>query len=220
MMTLKANEIKRLNVLLKLPRVNVISLGKPAWKKFLDDLYFAVFGEGRIAGNNYFHTAATRDRVRAALEGLHGHLQTLIKPTWFPATPNDLLPDFLLAAQEMYIIPDKEGFYVRYATKDFPTMVYQALGYLLEKSKIKKEDILVCANDGCKSLFIPLRKPHKGKQSFCSQECGNLIAARKWRRNKAEELRVKEKERSRRRYEKKVHLKHPTAPVGRHPRKH
>lgn len=227
MMTLRAHDLRRLNVILRLPWVDVATLNDGQWGTFLDDLYFAVFGErGRVeklkraveAGfdQDIFHIAATRAGVRAAQEGLRAQLPVLQR-----VKGGDPAPYFVLSEQRLYVAAGKDGFASRYLCKDCPTMIYSTLAYLLERSGVTQRDILTCSNDRCGAFFVPLRKPHAGQRSFCSQKCGSLIAAREYRRRRAGELPGKERERSRKRYEERVQRRFPARKIkiSRRPRK-
>ena len=196
MITLRANDIRRLNVILRLPSVKVDALDEAGWNRLLDDLYFSVFGEKtRVFRQDAFHWGVTKPGVRAAQEGLRAQLPTLRR-----LKLKDPAPEFKLSAQTLYIAAGNDGFLSKYLCDDCPTMVYSTLAYLLERSKVRQRDIRTCANDRCETVFIPLRRPHKRQKSYCSQKCGGLIAARKYRRNHATELRAKETDRKHQRY--------------------
>ena len=225
MITKRAHDIRRLNILLRLPVVNVAALNNDAWNLLLDDLYFAVFGErGRRErlkkavesgfDSDLFHNAMDRAGLRDAQEGLRARLPILQRHK-----AKDSIPPFELSRQWMYIAAGKEGFESRYASGDCPTTIYSTLAYLLERSKVTQRDILNCANPRCEAFFVSLRKPHARQRSFCSQRCGSLIAARNYRSKKGKMLKAKEKERSRRRYEEKVHAVLPGTKIARHRRK-
>jgi len=106
-----------------------------------------------------------------------------------------------LAKSKSYLFLDeREGFFARYETTDFPTVAYRALLFLLGSLKLRPANFLTCAYEKCARVFVPLRKPHaKVEKHFCSQRCGNLVSAREWRKTKAEELKAKERERNKRR---------------------
>lgn len=226
MITRRADDIRRLNAILRLPGINVGALGADKWNALLDDLYFAVFGEKdrreRLekavkAGfdQDVFHSAANQGGVRAAQEGLRAQLPILQR-----VKGEDSAPHFILSEQRLYVAAGKDGFASRYLCDDCPTMVYSTLAYLLERSKVIQRDILTCANERCGAFFVPLRKPHAGKKrAFCSQRCGNLITAREYRKRKADELRPKERRRSRKRYGDRIQKQLPKAKIDRRPRK-
>ena len=215
MITLRENDIRRLNHILQLAGANVDALADSEWNGLLDDLYFAVFGEkGRVFRQDMFHFAATRAGVKATQQGLRAQL-----PILQHLKGEDPAPRFKLSAQTLYLATAKGGFTCRYLCEDCPTMIYSTLAYLLERSKVTQTEILSCANPRCEAFFVPLRKPHAGQRSFCSQRCRNLFAARAYRMKQAGQLREKEGERSRRRYDEKVHARLPGAKIARHPRK-
>jgi hypothetical protein len=223
MITLRADTLRRLNVILGLgsPIVDIPSPGTDAWNILLDDLFFAVFGQKkRIPAEDVFHQSATREGVRAAQEGLRGQLPALqrAKQQRGPLL-HESVPSFELSKQTLYLLVDQEGFFGRYVTLDFPTLVYNTLNYLLGRTGIKPSDLLTCANEKCRKLFVPLRKPHKGKKSFCKQKCGNLISAREYRKKRAKQLRKKERLRNQNRYDKKIHEKFPGATIHRRKRR-
>ncbi len=218
MITRRADDMRRLNAILKLTGagLDVAALNDTQWNALLDDLYFAVFGEkGRVFRQDTFHWAATRAGVRAAQEGLRMQLPVLQRHK-----REDPAPEFMLSAQRLYVAAGKDGFASKYLCDDCPTMFYSTLAYLLERSRIAQRNILTCANERCGAFFVPLRKPHRRhKRGFCSQRCGSLIAAREYRKKKADELRPKERRRSHKRYEDRIQKQLPKAKIDRRPRK-
>jgi hypothetical protein len=114
--------------------------------------------------------------------------------------PEHPAPWFPLSEQRLYIMLDDDGFYHRYlphrershdgsgSNRDFATMVYSMLAYLLERTKVKPQDILTCANPQCGVCFVPLRRPHAGQRSFCSMKCGALVASQNYRRRHKADL--------------------------------
>ncbi len=213
MMTLREKDLRRLNVLLRLPGRQVDGLSEAEWNALLDDLYFAVLGEtGRVFKDDAFHSAARPELVRVAQEGLHAQLPVLQR-----IKGKDPAPSFKLKAQTLYIGASEEGFASMYLCDDGVTMIYSTLAYLLERSKVTQRDILSCANPRCEAFFVPLRKPHAGQRNFCSQRCGSLNAARDYRSKKGKMLKAKEKERSRKRYQARIEKGLPGARIKRGP---
>ena len=207
MITKRANDIRRLNEILRLPGVNLGALNDDAWNALLDGIYFAVFGQrGRRErlkkavesgfDSDLFHNTMDRAGLRDAQVGLQVRLPILRRHK-----AKDSIPPFELKGQWMYIAAGKEGFEIAYASGDCPTTIYSTLVALLLRSKVTQRDILNCANPRCGAFFVSLRKPHAGQRNFCSQRCGSLIAARDYRSKKGKMLKAKEKERSRKRYE-------------------
>ena len=211
----RANDIRRLNVILKLPAIDVEALNEDKWNAFLDDLYFAVFGEkDRVVKENVFHSALTKKGVRAAQEGLRAQLPVLQRHRG-----EDLAPRFELSKQSLYIAYGRDGFVSKFSSTDCPTMIYTMLAYLLEKSKITQSDILTCANYRCEAHFVPLRKPHEGKRSFCSSQCANLVSAGDYRERNKDKLQPKERGRSQERHENRIRELHPKAKIRKRVRK-
>jgi hypothetical protein len=109
------------------------------------------------------------------------------------------LCDFAKSTAYLFL-DEREGFFIRYVTIDFPTLVYRALLLLLASLKLRPVNFLTCARTECARVFVPLRKPHaKSKKHFCSQRCGNLVSAREWRTKEAKQLKAKERQRNKRR---------------------
>ncbi|MDA2911409.1 CGNR zinc finger domain-containing protein [Nitrospiraceae bacterium AH_259_D15_M11_P09] len=221
----RAHDLQRLNILLRLAKVDVESLDENRWNALLDELYLAVFGVGGrsvklnkaiMAGfdQDAFHTAMTREGVRAAQEGLRATLPILQR-----MKGQDPAPSFQLKPQRLFLAHGENGFAVAFLCLDGPTMIYTTLAHVLERSGVRQSEIRTCANERCGASHVPLRTPHAGRPSFCSQRCGNLLAARAYRMKRARQLRKKERERSRRRYEEKVHAVLPGTKIARHRRK-
>jgi hypothetical protein len=207
MLTRKAEDIKRLNSLLGLPKADIDSLTSDRWNRLLDDLWFGIFGKGqRVYQEDVFHQAASRDGVRAAQEGLRGQLYQLQHAAaQHGAIKLERYPSFELAKQTIYLIVDDEGFFPRYVSTDFPTMVYQMLYFLIDKLKLKPSDFLTCDYEKCARVFVPLRRPHsKAGKHFCSQRCGNIVSARESRANRTAEMKERENERSHGVYKRRV----------------
>ena len=209
----QAEYIRRLNVLLKLPRIDLRTVTDAGLQTILDDFYWAIFGtKNRRRDDDTFHAATTpaRPAIARAQDGLSRELTSLRHDT----EPLELE----LAPQTLCIAANDQGFSPRYVSKDFPTMVYSMLAYLLERSHVGRSDLLTCANVRCLTVFVPVRRRSETAKTFCSPKCANLIAARHYRERKAEELKLSERERNHEKYVKRVHKKHPNAPIGRRPR--
>lgn len=93
-----------------------------------------------------------------------------------------------------------------------------ALGFHLVGAKISQANIRICPE--CKSLFLIKRRPRKDRVFHCAIRCARLAATRRYRKKRKEELTLKEKQRSRRRYVERQQRKYgPKVKVGRNPRK-
>ena len=92
----------------------------------------------------------------------------------------------------------------RYVVTDCQTAVVIAFRDLVERAQITSEHFLVCANSKCGKTFVPLRKPAKGRGAYCCIQHGRQAAVWGYRIRQAEKLKAKERERSKRRYRKKV----------------
>jgi hypothetical protein len=206
MLTRNADQIRRLNVLLGLAKVDLEEITPIKWNALLDDLYWAILASKRriYDQTKVFHRAAHRDGVRAAQEGIRGQLYQLQHAT--PQKGPILLenyPSFELAKQTVYLFVGDNGFFPRYVSIDFPTMAYQMLYFLVDKLKLKPSDFLTCGY--CTRVFVPLRKPHGAStRHFCSQRCGNIVSARESRGGSTEEMKAHENERSHRVYKKRI----------------
>lgn len=191
--------IKRLNVLLGLACIDPWRLTDDAWNKLRDHLYWALYGDpkgGRFPG---ITEEATREAVKAAQEVIRREI-TALK---FAESPR---AEFHLKNQTVWLVNTAGGeFDTVFDSRDLQTMIYSMLIRLLEVSDVTRSDILICNRKTCGKFFIPLRKPSKGMKSFCAPKCANIVAAREYRKRKAEELRPKEAKRSRGRYVDKVH---------------
>jgi len=206
MLTRNADLIRRLNILLGLSRVVDLDEIAPAeWDDLLDDLYWAIRASKKRVDDkknpDVFHGAATPLGVRAAQEGLRGQLYQLrhAEPMRVPLLLENY-PSFELAKQTVYLLADKDGFFIRYVSNDFPTMAYGTICLLIERLKLGPSDFLTCGYEKCQRVFVPLRKPHAAtRRHFCSQKCGNLVSAREFRDAKKEQLKATEKKRNKRR---------------------
>jgi predicted RNA-binding Zn ribbon-like protein len=94
---------------------------------------------------------------------------------------------------------------------DLKTEVLLELANILAVSGVAINQIRRCPNADCNRLFLLRMKPRTDRNFYCSPRCSGLAATRKYRREKAEELRAKD----RGRYEKKQKQKFPGARVGR-----
>jgi len=77
-----------------------------------------------------------------------------------------------------------------------------AVGTHLVQSGIIGSQIRICPT--CHRIFLSRRKPRADKKSHCSVRCSQLVATHRYRKKNKKGLRLKEKQRSRRRYEEKV----------------
>lgn len=211
MINSQAEPIRRLNVLLKLASrgTDLALLNNGAWSKLLDELYWAILAEKqRTLRDDVFHHAATRLGVKTAQEGLRGQL-SLLQQAQLQKGPLLLenVPSFELTKQTLYLLVDEKGFFPRYVSTDFPTMTYSMLYFLIDRLELKPSDLLTCANEKCRTVFVPVRKRSDDDRAFCSPKCANLIAALEYRRRKGEQLKARERERSSKRYDERVHNK-------------
>ncbi len=207
----RANLIRRVNIILGLATRDIRMLREDAREELLNDLYWALFAvKERKRKDSPFHRTTTDEAIKTVQDDLRREL---------PLIQRGKPAQFELSKQTLNFLQDQDGVFFKSSDTDFPTMVYETLRYLLTHIGLKGTDLLACANEKCRAIFVPLRRPHKNVKSFCSQKCGNLIAAREYRKKKAEEIREKERERSHKQYEKRVHKKYPGASVGRRHRK-
>lgn len=208
MLTRNVELIKRLNILLELPKVDIHELGEAGWSALLDDLHWAILGDKRHQWReDVFHQAATPDAIRAAQDGLRGQFQQLRHPKVDIGGPLRLddYPSFNLNRQTVYLLAHKDGFVPRYVSTDFPTMAYQSAIFLIDRLGLHAKDFLRCDYEKCGRVFVPLRKPHAGaKQHFCSGKCGRIVSARASRLSKQDRAKAAERERSHRNYKKRV----------------
>jgi hypothetical protein len=204
--------IKRLNILLRFANpkktdLRIINNGE--FYKLVDDLYLAVIGLEPTPNamlHSEFVELATRPAVTKAQEGL--------KSAFEVDFDKEGKVTFQLAPQELQIFYDDDfGYYLRYWSKDFSTVIHHSLGWVAYQSEIKRVDLRVCPNDKCEVSFYPLRKPRKGARSFCSQQCRTRVAAMEYRQENADELKEKERSRSEKRYAAKIAAKFPKAKV-------
>lgn len=199
MINTQAESIRRLNVLLKLPQIDLALLNNGDFETLLDNLYWAILGrKERKREKDVFHAAAQRPGIKEAQETLRGHLASLRYGT------GKEVVELELAKQTLLIVADDKGFAHSYISRDFPTMVYGMLSFLLERAQVKRSDLLTCANEKCRTVFVPLRSRASSDRAFCSPKCANLIAAKEYRKRRAGELKVKERKRSKARYRRKV----------------
>ncbi len=98
-----------------------------------------------------------------------------------------------------------------------------ALGMHLVGSGITGEQIRSCPQ--CQRLFLLKRKPRKDRTFYCSSKCAVNTATKRYReklkKEKAEEIKLKDRRRSRRRYETKIRAKpgHSKSKIAKKPRK-
>lgn len=93
-----------------------------------------------------------------------------------------------------------------------------ALGFHLVGARITQANIRICPE--CRSLFLIKRRPRKDRAFHCSLRCSRNAATQRYREKKKGELRLTEKQRSRRRYVERQQRKYgPKVKVGRKPRK-
>jgi len=199
---------RRLNVLLRLPgRTLPKEANVKAWNALLQEFYFALYGEkGPVPKDKAFRVVASAAGVRTAQEELYNVL-----PLLKHHPPHGQAPRLTVSAQTLFIHLDSEGrfFCKRYPVdfdneRAFLTLVCEALGDLLVRAQVTRRDLLECANPDCRSLFVPLRRPHVGARSFCSRRCANLVAVKEYRQKHKKVLQEKEAQRGRKRYEKKT----------------
>lgn len=222
MITLRAEDLRRLNVILRLPSIDLDRTSKEKkWDVLLEDLCFSVFGVKRVPPQDAFYVAARPEGIRIAQDVLRTFLPFLQRVP----DPKEPLPWLSLCEQRLYIAPRKDGFSTGYipevsgGDRRFATLIYSTLAHLLERSRVHPRDILTCANPQCGACFVPLRRPHAGQKNFCSSRCANLISAREYRQRKADELRAKDRRRNPARYDKKVRKETPGGHPKRRPRK-
>jgi hypothetical protein len=188
---------RRLTALLRFARVDLGLLDNGALEKLKGEIYFAVMGEVSPPEDQVFRPifddSATREALSEAQRGLSRALQRLLvtSTTAGPLTQFERAR-FKLAGQELSIGFVKGAFVVRSHTDHFPSQVYKAFTDILKACGLKPGDFRTCSH--CETLFIPLRTPHKGMPTYCSQRCAGIVAARMFRKRQAE-ARLKKKRR-------------------------
>ena len=224
----KTSMLARLNKLLGFAGDDLSLLNNGRWQDKLDEVYFAIYAakRNRALFLSNFNRIATRESVREAQIGLKKALgdfqrrktSTPRSRTFLTGGPETIHLD--LAKQQLWFRENSDGpIESWHTTEHFPTMVYEALAEASCCRKFKWSDIRKCADDNCDNLFVPLRKPHKGKPAYCSSKCGNRVAALRYRRGKSEEFKVAERERSHSGYKKRVKIRARPTRVERNPRK-
>jgi hypothetical protein len=198
--------IRRLNILLKLPGVNVFPLNEREWNALLDDLYFAVYGRtGREFKQDTFHFAMTKQGIDRAQSVLRDRLPLLMRKM----EGTDSAIQLELEKQWVLIATGPNGKYHRaYASADGPTLIYSTLTNCLIDLQLTCRNLLTCANPACQAVFVPLRKPHAGKPSYCGTRCAQLIAQQNYRKRNTTKLRSSERKRNTKRYVDKMHRQH------------
>lgn len=231
----KAALIARLNAFLGFVYTdNLANLTNGAWEEMLDRLYSAMYGTKRDRANRLlrFNRITVRElggvtKAQATLfQTLGNPAYDLGQRTWLTAPPpsfaagNDEMA-FELAESKLTIrLLEGRGFEALMGSEDFPTTVYTAFFNLLQQTGLKsRSDFYNCANEKCRRLFVPLRKPHKGKPAYCSPKCTNRVATIAYRQRRGEALKAEERERSHNKYKKRQQQKFPGVKVERKPRK-
>jgi len=198
----RKTQIQMLNILLKLPGLDVFPLDERGWNALLDKLYFAVYGEtGREFKQDTFHFAMTRAGIARAQGVLRDLLPQLVRPM----KGTDPSIKLELEKQWLLIATDQDGrYHRRYAAADGPTLITLSIMERVLDLRLTCRDFLRCSNPTCGAMFIPRRKPHAGRPPFCGKLCAGKIAAQNFRRKHKKKLRKVEQKRSRKRYEDKV----------------
>jgi len=112
-----------------------------------------------------------------------------------------------------YVADVKEGYQVT-TESSFRLAFFE---YLV-RSGILGSQLRYCPK--CERIFLLKRKPRPDKEFYCSLRCSRLAATHAYRKRKAEELKVKERERSHRRHVAKQRRQFgPNVKVERRPRK-
>jgi hypothetical protein len=112
--------------------------------------------------------------------------------------------EFALAPHTVYIAWDAKQFAHRYRYDDGPSMLYAVFVRLLDRSSIRPTDFRVCSAPGRQTVYVPLRKPHKGQPLFCDPRHAKTNASKKYRQGKQEQLRQAEQTRNRHRHRKRI----------------
>ncbi len=210
-------QIQRLNILLHLPNVDVVTLDERGWNALLDKLYFAVHGQrGREFRQDTFHFAMTKSGIVQAQAVLRDRLPLLVRQMG----RNDPSIQLELGKHWVLIATDPDGkYHRRYASADGPTLILLTLMECLFDRVMNCRDFRICANSECAAFHVPLRKPHAGKPSYCGKLCSGKIAARRFRKENKAKLRKTELKRNRKRYDEKLAKQLPGAKIRRRVRK-
>lgn len=180
--------LQRINFIFRAAFTDLRELENGEWEKLLDDLHFAIFIEPRNrTDKNHVFNRVTKKRsvVWDALDTLQKKLQA---DHDVPAGEPSLTFQLEKQTLEIHYANDQWGgiFVTKFRTDDFATMLFMALGHVLNASMVTRDDFRRCANPTCSiEVFIPLRKPRPKAPAYCSNRCARIVAARNYRRNKA-----------------------------------
>jgi len=166
----------RLNTLLRFGQTDPWLLTNGKRDELVDDLYFAIYGIKRDPHHEHgadFAKSTTREGLKRAYEGLKEHLVCGDKEHHLEIGPQTLW---------IRVNPNSQEYYYQFDNNDLRDRVFVTYADALFMAELKEGDIVKCAN--CRTQFVPLRKPKKGKPSYCSKRCANVIASRNFRANK------------------------------------
>ena len=106
----------------------------------------------------------------------------------------------------MMIRPVSDGYIFEVSPNQWEDKLYSALGHHLQLSRIAPGQIRICPE--CDRIFLRRKKPPVGVKPHCSHKCAQQAATRRYRNKKKDEINVKERQRSHRRYVKKLQKSH------------
>lgn len=185
MSPIQRQRIRKLNILLAIPTEK-----SPNWTQLRKNLVYAV--DDRKTVTSVHRATMTPKIMYSAMETLQSAVRDFrtIGKTTFALEAHNL---------SMYAAPGRP-LLSRYDDPNYENAIIHAFHDLVEKLEIRADQFLNCAGFGCGRAFVPLRKPTGGKQAYCSILCARRVAVWNYRRRKREELKEKERIRSKRRY--------------------
>jgi hypothetical protein len=198
------------------------------WIKNKEDLIDFVRDSGTplaITGSGWSNPKTVRKWVAAIQTGLREHFAKLAQASAVKAVERRLQPTLedvgiKFPVHGSFTVGAFTGGPYRLLVKTdrHETQVYSALASYLVSSGIVAGQIRRCVT--CSRLFLQERKPRSDVKNFhCSQKCAGATASKNYRKRHADKLKANERDRSHKRYAKKIQQKFHNAPVRRQLRK-
>lgn len=217
--------IKKLEWAISLLQRDIDKLREGDWLNLRDEMYDFIYKEDALIGESPQYPpllktkkAFVKNITPSVMGGIKTNLATYFSNFAFGFSPA-YRPVMINEARMYFGAPSILSPFIWFISVDDDiTAAVIALGAHLVGSGILKDQLRKCPE--CGNPFLLKRQPRSDRNFHCSLKCSRNAATKRYRMNKKEKLKAKERVRSRHRYVAKQQKKYgPNTDVARRPRK-
>jgi predicted RNA-binding Zn ribbon-like protein len=202
----KAGYIKKLEQAISLSQKSLQDLREGDWLNLREELYEFVYDPDPKAPADYqkeiFFKKATLESVRAIQQELKSQFDQCAETytTWKKeglSSEATFGINFDVTKAKAHLIAGTPDFLFqqRISCEDLKTEVLLKLANVLVVSGVMISQIRRCPNADCGRLFLLKMKPREDRNFHCGHRCAVLAATRRYRENRKDKLRAKDRDR-------------------------